>query len=262
MTAEDKREILGLFPDDTHILGAGTPDARPNLESLKNDDNFRHDAEQYLSNLGKGMHDLTWLKDAWTAHHRRAAGDFDAYYIRKLEIDWNTTIPDEYKPEHLRSEKNGKSCSPVGHSVQGDVVTGEKLDAPVVAPTTSGVAWTRALPPAEDAMVETTPPKASNGTCDASEIVAVSTDDSCIGTGSSLTGKIKGEVSENASSIKTNGNGVALNGTAHIAAEGTNGGTEKASGSNEAKPLAVSGDADVPRDSMDVAEPEAPSQSA
>ncbi|PSS00849.1 Asx homology domain-domain-containing protein [Coniella lustricola] len=104
LTDEDRAEILAQFPDDTHILDAGTPNARPNMESLRNDDSFRHDAEEYTSNLSKGMHDPVWLKDAWNAHYRRAAGEFDAYYVRKLEVDWETTIPNEFKPAELRSD--------------------------------------------------------------------------------------------------------------------------------------------------------------
>lgn len=99
--------MLAQFPDETHILDAGTPNARPNLESLRNDDSFRHDAEEYTSNLCKGMHDPIWLRDAWSAHGRRAAGEFDAYYVRKLEIEWDTTIPDDFKPAQLRSDANG-----------------------------------------------------------------------------------------------------------------------------------------------------------
>lgn len=71
--------------------------------SLQNDDNFRHDTEEYVSNLKAGIHDPAWLQDAWAAHEARAAGQFDEYYIRKLEVDWKTTVPDELKPEHLRS---------------------------------------------------------------------------------------------------------------------------------------------------------------
>lgn len=123
LTAEDKAEILALFPDQKHILDAGTPNARPNLDSLKNDDNFRHDAEQYVTNLAKGMHDPIWLRDAWTAHHRRAAGDFDAFYIRKLEVDWNVTIPDEFKPPHLRTNEHGESSS-AGHSPKVEGASG------------------------------------------------------------------------------------------------------------------------------------------
>ncbi|KAG6356719.1 hypothetical protein INS49_014593 [Diaporthe citri] len=100
---EDKKELLALFPDTRHILNANTPDARPNIMSLQNDDNFRHDTEEYVSNLKAGMHDPAWLQDAWAAHEARASGQFDEYYIRKLEVDWKTTIPDELKPENLRS---------------------------------------------------------------------------------------------------------------------------------------------------------------
>lgn len=100
---EDKKEILALFPDDRHILNAGSPHARPNVLSLQNDDNFRHDTEEYVSNLSRDMHDPIWLQDAWAAHGSRAAGNFDQYYIRRLEADWKTTIPDDMKPEHLRS---------------------------------------------------------------------------------------------------------------------------------------------------------------
>lgn len=71
--------------------------------SLQNDDNFRHDTEEYVSNLKAGIHDPAWLQDAWAAHEARAAGQFDEYYIRKLEVDWKTTIPDGMKPGHLRS---------------------------------------------------------------------------------------------------------------------------------------------------------------
>lgn len=111
LTLEDKEEILSLFPDQTHILDAGTPNARPNLESLKNDDNFRHDAEQYTTNLSKGMHDPEWLRDAWTAHQRRAAGEFDLFYIRKLQKDWNMKIPYEYRPAHLQTAAHDESAT-------------------------------------------------------------------------------------------------------------------------------------------------------
>lgn len=103
LSDEDKKEILDLFPDTRHILNHNTPEARPNVMSLQNDDNFRHDTEEYVANLKAGIHDPAWLQDAWAAHEARAAGQFDEYYIQKLEVVWNTTIPDEMKPEHLRS---------------------------------------------------------------------------------------------------------------------------------------------------------------
>lgn len=115
LTDEDKKEILALMPDKTHILSSGTPDARPNFQSLRNDDNFRHDCDQYVANLSNGMHDPTWLKDAWIAHGRRNAGQFDEFHIRKLELEWGATIPEQHKPAHLRSqEQTGEPLASTG----------------------------------------------------------------------------------------------------------------------------------------------------
>ncbi|KAJ4389369.1 hypothetical protein N0V93_006836 [Gnomoniopsis smithogilvyi] len=116
LSADDKREILSFFPADGHILDPNTPDARPNVTSLSSNDTFRHDAEEYVSNIGKGMHDLEWLRQAWVAHQRRAMGDFDEFYIRKVEVDWSTDIPDEHRPEHLRSVKGGTSSTSGGRN--------------------------------------------------------------------------------------------------------------------------------------------------
>lgn len=102
------------MPDKTHILSSGTPDARPDFQSLRNDDNFRHDCDQYVANLSNGMHDPTWLKDAWIAHGRRNAGQFDEFHLRKLELDWGATIPDQYRPAHLRSQQNGEPSTSTG----------------------------------------------------------------------------------------------------------------------------------------------------
>lgn len=97
--------------------------------SLQNDDNFRHDTEEYVSNLKAGMHDPAWLQDAWAAHEARAAGQFDEYCIRKLEADWKTTIPNELKPEHLRSvlpeepQKEAESEPQTEHPSSADGLT-------------------------------------------------------------------------------------------------------------------------------------------
>ncbi|KAJ0117055.1 proline-rich early nodulin-like protein [Diaporthe amygdali] len=134
---EDKKEVLALFPDTRHILNANTPDARPNIMSLQNDNNFRHDTEEYVSNLKAGMHDPVWLRDAWAAHEARAAGQFDEYCIRRLEVDWKTTIPDELKPEHLRpappteskQEAKGEPQTEGLASTNGLAKDGEAADA-------------------------------------------------------------------------------------------------------------------------------------
>lgn len=98
-----------MFPDEKHILEAGTENARPDVLSLQNDDNFRHDTEDYVSNLSKDMHHPIWLQDAWAAHGSRAAGNYDQFYIRRLEVEWKTTIPDDMKPESLRSSLKDKN---------------------------------------------------------------------------------------------------------------------------------------------------------
>ncbi|KUI52666.1 hypothetical protein VP1G_00090 [Cytospora mali] len=126
LTDEDKKEVLALFPDEKHILEAGTPNARPDILSLQNDDNFRHDTEEYVSNLSRDMHDPTWLQDAWAAHGSRAAGSFDQFYIRRLEADWKTTIPDEMKPEHLRSAPKPESSMVDGQLVEADAAAGDQ----------------------------------------------------------------------------------------------------------------------------------------
>lgn len=151
LSQEDKAEILALFPDDKHILDAATPNARPDVMSLQNDDNFRHDTEEYVSNLSRDMHDPSWLQDAWAAHGSRTAGNFDQFYIRRLEADWKTTIPDEMKPEHLRtgpkSEASFVACQPaegseaVGngaagyHEARDNVVGKQEVGEPEVIDT-------------------------------------------------------------------------------------------------------------------------------
>lgn len=131
LSADDKKEILSFFPADVHILDPNTPKARPNVTSLSSNDTFRHDAEEYVSNISKGMHDPEWLRQAWVAHQRRATGEFDEFYIRKVEVDWNMDIPYEHRPEHLRGVKGGPSST---------VSMGEapQLGSPVETPETDG----------------------------------------------------------------------------------------------------------------------------
>lgn len=132
LSSDDKKEILSFFPADAHILDPNTPHARPNVTSLSSNDTFRHDAEEYVSNISKGMHDPEWLRQAWVAHQRRATGEFDEFYIRKVEVDWNMDIPYEHRPEHLRGVKGGPSSSiPMGESPQ--------LGSPVETSETGGV---------------------------------------------------------------------------------------------------------------------------
>ncbi|RDA91606.1 hypothetical protein CP533_4639 [Ophiocordyceps camponoti-saundersi (nom. inval.)] len=87
LDATDRAEILALFPDRQHIIECG-PESRPNFATLMNDDSFRYDCAAYTTNLAAGRHDEEWLADAWAAHERRKAGDFDAYLDSKFADEW------------------------------------------------------------------------------------------------------------------------------------------------------------------------------
>ncbi|KAM0473730.1 hypothetical protein ACHAP7_008062 [Fusarium lateritium] len=96
---EEKAEILALFPDSSHILSAGTEDARPDFASLMNDDTFRYDCAAYTENIAQGRHDPEWLEQAWAAHERRKMGDFDEYLDDKFKDEWEVELPPELKTD-------------------------------------------------------------------------------------------------------------------------------------------------------------------
>ncbi|KAK3945030.1 Asx homology domain-containing protein [Diplogelasinospora grovesii] len=101
----DQINIIEKFPDETHIINPGTDFSRPNLESLRNDDNFRHDCTRYIENLKEGRHDEDWLQQAWIAHEKHKRGDFDAHLVAKFEADWDIELPEEHCPQHLRERE-------------------------------------------------------------------------------------------------------------------------------------------------------------
>ncbi|GKU00478.1 hypothetical protein FLAG1_00254 [Fusarium langsethiae] len=94
---EERVEILALFPDSQHILGADTEDACPDFASLMNDDSFRYDCAAYTENIAQGRYDPDWLAQAWAAHERRKMGDFDEHLDSKFKDDWNVDLPPELK---------------------------------------------------------------------------------------------------------------------------------------------------------------------
>ncbi|GAB0134546.1 hypothetical protein EsDP_00002911 [Epichloe bromicola] len=102
LTIQERREVICLFPDVALILDADTDDARPDFQSLMNDDAFRADCAAYVENLAQGRHDPQWLRDAWRAHERRKAGDFDEFLIKRFEEDWGLL------PDHMRLEARTK----------------------------------------------------------------------------------------------------------------------------------------------------------
>jgi hypothetical protein len=99
--------VLAKFPDDTHILDAGTESARPNLTSLSNDNNFRHDCARYCENIAAGKHDPQWLQEAWIAHHKRKRGDFNQFMVQKFRRDWGLQLAAEENPPYRRKAEGG-----------------------------------------------------------------------------------------------------------------------------------------------------------
>ncbi|QLI63699.1 uncharacterized protein G6M90_00g020790 [Metarhizium brunneum] len=118
LSIQERRDVLCLFPDMAHTLDADTDDARPNFETLMNDDSFRYDCAAYVDNLAMGRHDAVWLEDAWSAHDRRKAGEFDEWLRDKFVEDWAVEPPDDSKkakPEERRVQDG-----------QGEGVDGQK----------------------------------------------------------------------------------------------------------------------------------------
>ncbi|KAK0727980.1 Asx homology domain-containing protein [Lasiosphaeria miniovina] len=112
LTPEERQEVLAKFPDKMHILDSGTEAARPNPESLRNDDNFRHDCTRYCENLELGQYDDDWLYQAWTAHEKHKRGDFDRHLQRRFEEDWRMKLPEDHLPSRLHRQQNHEESLP------------------------------------------------------------------------------------------------------------------------------------------------------
>ncbi|KAK2002080.1 hypothetical protein LX36DRAFT_652700 [Colletotrichum falcatum] len=94
LSKEERAEVIALFPTGTRILDPGTEKARPDLDALRNDNNFRHDCATYTDNIALGKHDPEWLEQAFAARERRRAGDFDRYLKQKFEDEWSCELPE------------------------------------------------------------------------------------------------------------------------------------------------------------------------
>ncbi|KAH6640913.1 Asx homology domain-containing protein [Chaetomium tenue] len=105
LTPEEKQDVLAKFPDETHLLDAGTQDARPNPASLRNDDNFRYDCARYCENIQLGRHDEEWLSQAWVAHEKHKRGDYDQFLRERFEDEWETKLPAEHKTKDPESDE-------------------------------------------------------------------------------------------------------------------------------------------------------------
>ncbi|KAI0525345.1 Asx homology domain-containing protein [Xylaria bambusicola] len=93
LTDEEKEQILSKFPNNSMILNPDTPQARPNVSALLNNNNFRNDVTQYQEGLGKGYHDPDWIREAQAAHRARVAGLYDDFVAADFEEKWDMPIP-------------------------------------------------------------------------------------------------------------------------------------------------------------------------
>jgi len=134
LSPTDRQEILALFPDSRHILNQGTPDAIPDIISLMSDDNFRHDCARYSENIAQGRHDEEWLAQAWAAHERRAAGDFDDFLARKFADDWGVEVPDHLKPRRAGGTGPMEGVEGSGTPLANDGVTGGAAGTSATSP--------------------------------------------------------------------------------------------------------------------------------
>lgn len=155
LTPEEKQDVLAKFPDETHILDAGTPEARPNLVSLRNDDNFRHDCARYCENLELGRHDEEWLAQAWIAHEKHKRGDFDEFLRRQFEEEWEIALPDDCRPPKAPETANSsRTTGPADPSKQDGA---ESAEQPQTEPATGSHGGTAEIPDSQQSSPSTQP---------------------------------------------------------------------------------------------------------
>ncbi|KAI1819530.1 hypothetical protein F4861DRAFT_526738 [Xylaria intraflava] len=108
LTREEADKILAQFPDDREILNPGTPNARPDIAALLNNDNFRHDVVRYQEGLAKGFHDPDWIRQAQAAHRSRQLGFYDEFMAADFEERWEIPMPGQPQPEPVvdKSDNN------------------------------------------------------------------------------------------------------------------------------------------------------------
>ncbi|KAI8950833.1 hypothetical protein F4801DRAFT_547760 [Xylaria longipes] len=118
LTREEREKIIARFPDDAEILDPDTPNARPDIAALRNNDNFRHDVARYQEGLSKGFHDPEWIQQAQTAHRQRELGFYDEFMAADFVKKWDMPMP---KQPHAGSELNGNSSPQVVHTSNRNV---------------------------------------------------------------------------------------------------------------------------------------------
>lgn len=192
---EERDAILSLFPDDQHILAAGTDEAQPDFVSLMNDDSFRHDCAAYVENIAQGRHDVEWLESAWSAHQRRKIGDFDEHLEKKFEEEWGVDVPAEMKPARAASgapSGQASTSTPSEGALRSSPVADEIVVSGPPKEETNGQDKTEG---SEDTQEETKP--LENGEAKAGDVVMQ-------GTQEDQDAKVEQELSKSAQDSDTN----------------------------------------------------------
>ncbi|KAI1745833.1 Asx homology domain-containing protein [Xylaria scruposa] len=116
LTQEEREKILAKFPDDAEILDPDTPDARPDIAALRNNNNFRHDVARYQEGLSQGFHDPEWIQQAQAAHRSREMGFYDEFMATDFEERWGMPMPQQ---SYVGS--NGNGSRQASHASDGEV---------------------------------------------------------------------------------------------------------------------------------------------
>ncbi|KAI1429570.1 Asx homology domain-containing protein [Xylaria sp. FL1777] len=106
LSREEKEQILSKFPDNTMILEPDTPNARPDVAALLNNNNFRNDVTRYQGGLSKGFHDPEWIRQAQSAHRSREAGVYDDFMAADFKEKWGIPMPEQSQPRLQTSEND------------------------------------------------------------------------------------------------------------------------------------------------------------
>ena len=157
LTLEERQKILKEFPGQSEILDADTPEARPNIALLRNNNNFRHDISRYQEDLREGRHDPEWITQAQAAHRKRELGVYDEFLANKFEEDRGLPM---HEVEDIATQKltDGGSRSIKGTS--NDVISikeAEKMKAPPEVPAQVGTALDDSVTLAEEASGDPAP---------------------------------------------------------------------------------------------------------
>ncbi|KAK8058360.1 proline-rich early nodulin-like protein [Apiospora phragmitis] len=100
LSAEDRAQILHLWPDQEAVIYAGTTKAVLDFDCIKVNRDLRVNCRQYVEDHQAGRHEPAWLAAAERAHVQRAEGLYDEMRAQHVERQFGVPVP--------RKESKGK----------------------------------------------------------------------------------------------------------------------------------------------------------